>query len=83
MAAYSQLLINVVTIFLSKLFTTSKACLVFTWLNINLELLIIGCNQARYVSRSTCLSCLPPLEKSYASLGKWNHKTGLLSNQEN
>ena len=34
------------------------------------ELLIIGCNQARYVSRDTCLECLPPLGNSSASLGK-------------
>ena len=38
-----------------KLFTTSKTCLILTWLNINPELVIIGCNQAKYVSRSTCL----------------------------
>ena len=33
-------------------------------------LLIIGYNQARYVSRGTCSECLPPLGKSSASLGK-------------
>ena len=33
-----------------KLLTTSKIFLILTWLNINLELLKIGCNQARYVS---------------------------------
>ena len=45
-----------------KLFTASKASLVLTCLNINLELLIIGCNQARYMSRGSCLECLPALE---------------------
>ena len=39
------------------------------WLNINLKLLKIGCNQTRYVSRGTCLERLPPPEKSSASLG--------------
>ena len=29
--------------------------LILTWLNINLKLLKIGCNQTRYVSRGTCL----------------------------
>ena len=38
-----------------KLFTTSKTFLILTWLNINLESLIIGCNQVRYVSTGTCL----------------------------
>ena len=38
-----------------KLFTTSKIFWTFTWLNINPESLIIGGNQARYVSRGTCL----------------------------
>ena len=45
-----QLLINVATVFLIKPFTTCKASSVLPCLNINLELLIIGCNQARYVS---------------------------------
>ena len=53
-----------------KLFTASKIFLVLTWLNINLELLIIGYNQDGYVRRGTCLEWLPPLEKSSASLGK-------------
>ena len=38
-----------------KIFTTSKTFLILAWLNINLESLIIGCNQARYVKRGTCL----------------------------
>ena len=38
-----------------KLFTTSKTFLILTWLNINLESLIIGCNKVRYVSRGTSL----------------------------
>ena len=52
-----------------KLFTTSKIFLILTWLNINFELLKIGCNQATYVSSSTCFEWLPPSEKSSASLG--------------
>ena len=38
-----------------KHFTTSKISSILTWLNINLELLKIGCNQTRYVSRGTCI----------------------------
>ena len=58
------------------LFTTSKAYLVLTCLNINLELLIVGCNQGRCVSRGTCLECLPRLDKSSASLGEgWVEST--------
>ena len=41
-----------------KLLTTSKNFL--ACLNINLELLKIGCNQTRYVDRGTCLEWLPP-----------------------
>ena len=40
--------------------TISKIFLILTWLNINFELLKIGCNQTRYVSRGTCLEWLPP-----------------------
>ena len=59
-----------------KHFTTSKTFLILAWLNINLESLIIGCNQDRYVSRGTCLELLPPLGKSSASLGKgWVEST--------
>ena len=65
-----QLLINVATVFLIKPFTTCKASSVLPCLNINLELLIIGCNQARYVSWGTRLECLPFLGPSPASLGK-------------
>ena len=43
-----------------KLLTTSKVFLILAWLNINFELLKIGCNQARYVGRGTCLEWLPP-----------------------
>ena len=57
---------------LIKLLTTSKMFL--TWLNINLELLKIVCNQTRYVSRGTCLEWLPPPKKSSASMG--NNKDG-------
>ena len=52
-----------------KNFTTSKISSILTWLNINLHLLKIGCNQTRYVSRGTCIEWLLPLEKSSASLG--------------
>ena len=50
-----------------KLLTTSKMFL--AWLNINLELLKIGCNQTKYAGRGTCPEWLPPPEKSSASLG--------------
>ena len=43
-----------------KLLTTGKIFLILAWLNINFELLKIGCNQARYVSRDTCLGWLSP-----------------------
>ena len=43
-----------------KLFPTSKMFLILAWLNINLKLLKIGCNQTRYVSRGTCLQWLQP-----------------------
>ena len=36
-----------------KLLTTSKMFLI--WLNINLELLKIGCNLTKYVGKDTCL----------------------------
>ena len=42
-----------------KLLTSSKIFLILAWLNINFELLKIGCNQVRYVSRGTCLGWLP------------------------
>ena len=51
------------------LLATSKIFLILAWLNINFELLKIGCNQARYVDRGTCLGWLPPPEESSASLG--------------
>ena len=56
-------------LFFIKLLNTSKIFLILAWLNINFELLKIGCNQTRYVGRSTCLELLPPPEKSSASLG--------------
>ena len=52
-----------------KLLTTSKMFSILSWLNINFELLKIGCSKARYVGRGTCLGWLPPPEKSSASLG--------------
>ena len=60
-----------------KLFTTSKIFSILTWLNINLELLKIGCNQTRYLSRGTCLEWLPPPEKPSASLGNNKDKKHL------
>ena len=51
-----------------KLLTTSKLFLIVAWLNINFELLKIGCNQTRHVGRGTCLEWLPPPEKLSASL---------------
>ena len=50
-----------------KLLTTSKMFL--AWLDINLELVKIGCNQTKYLGRGTCLEWLPPPESSSASLG--------------
>ena len=50
-----------------KLLATSKTFLILAWLNINFELLKIGCNQARYVGRGICLGWPPG--KSCASLG--------------
>ena len=44
------------SIFIKHL-TTSKMFL--TWLNINLELLKIGCNQTKYVGSGTYLEWLP------------------------
>ena len=52
-----------------KLLITNKIFLILTWLNIKFELLKIGCNQTRYVSRGTCLEWLPPPEKFSASHG--------------
>ena len=63
-------MINVVTVFFIKLFTTSKLFLILTCLDINLKLTITGFNQARYTRRITCLERLLPLEKSSAFLGK-------------
>ena len=34
-----------------KLFTTTKIFSILTWLNINLKLSKIGCNQTRYVEQ--------------------------------
>ena len=47
--------------FFTKFFTTSKTPLVWTCLNTNPDLLITGCNQARYMSKGTSLGCLSPL----------------------
>ena len=59
-------------LFFIKPLSTSKIFLILTWLNINFELLKIGCNQARYVGKGTCLEWLPPREKSSATLvTKW------------
>ena len=63
-----------------KLLTTSKIFLILTWLKINFKLLKIGCNEARYVGRGTCLEWLPPPEKSSASLGDNKDKKHLLTN---
>ena len=63
-----------------KLLTISKIFLIFVWLNINFELLKIGCNQSRYVGTDTCLEWLPPPEKSSASLGDNKDKKHLVTN---
>ena len=69
----SELLFN-------KLLTTSKIFLILAWLNINFELLKIGCNQTRYMGRDTCLGWLPPPEKSSTSLGDNKDKKFLVTN---
>ena len=61
-----------------KLFTTSKIFSILTWLNINLKILKIGCNQTRYVGRGTSLEWLPPPGKSSASLGNNKDKKALV-----
>ena len=63
-----------------KLFTTSKIFSILTWLNINFELLKIGCNQTWYVSRGTCLEWLPPPEKFSAPLGNNKDKKHFVTN---
>ena len=55
--------------FFIKVFTTSKSFPVLTCIYTNLELLLIGCNQAKYVGRGTCLEWLSPLGKFSVSLG--------------
>ena len=65
---------------LIKLFTTSKIFPILTWLNINLKLLKIGCNQTRYVRRGTCLEWFLPPEKSSVSLGNNKDKKHLVTN---
>ena len=63
-------------VFLLNFSPQVKHLLILTWLNISFKLLIIGCNQGRYVSRGICLEWLPPLRKSSASLGKgWLEST--------
>ena len=76
MTADSQLVINVATAFFIKHFIGSKPFLILTCLNINLRLLITGCNQASYVSRDISLDFMSPLGKSSASLGKGWEATG-------
>ena len=46
-----------------------KAFQILTCIYTNLELQLIGCNEAKYVGRGTCLEWLSPLGKSSASLG--------------
>ena len=58
--------ISSVSLFI-KLLTTSRMFL--AWLNINLEMLKIGCNQTEYAGRGTCPEWLPPPEKSSAPPG--------------
>ena len=63
-----------------KLLTTRKIFSILTWLNINFELLKIGCNQTRYFGRGTCLEWSPPPEKSSASLGGNKDEKHLVTN---
>ena len=55
--------------FFIKVLTTSKSFPILTCINANLKLWWVGCNQAMYVERSTCLEWLSPPGKSSASLG--------------
>ena len=68
---FQWLLISLATAlyFLLKFSPQVKAFLILTCIYTNLELQLIGCNQAKYVGRGTCLEWLSPLGKSYASLG--------------
>ena len=52
------------------IFKKSKTFLDLTCINTNLRIIAIVCSQARYVGSGTCSESLPPLGKSYASLGK-------------
>ena len=54
-------------VFLLKSSPQSK--FIFACINTYLELQQIGCNQAEYVGRDTCLELLSPVGKSSASLG--------------
>ena len=55
--------------FLLKFSPQVKAFPILTCIYTNLELQLIGCNQAKYVGRGTCLEWLSSLGKSSASLG--------------
>ena len=55
--------------FLLKFSPQVKAFPVLTCIYTNLELQLIGCNQAKYVGRGTCLEWLSHLGKPCASLG--------------
>ena len=55
--------------FFIKILFTIKSFPILTCIYTNLKLQLIGCNQAKYVGRGTCLEWLSPLGKSSASLG--------------
>ena len=55
--------------FLLKFSSQVKAFQILTCIYTNLELQLIGCNEAKYVGRGTCLEWLSPVGKSSASLG--------------
>ena len=55
--------------FLLKFSPQVKAFQILTCIYTNLELQLIGCNEAKYVGRGTCLEWLSPAGKSSASLG--------------
>ena len=54
--------------FLLKFLPQVKAFSILTCIYTNLELQLIGCNQAKYMGRGTCLDWLPPPGKFSASL---------------
>ena len=64
-------------VFFINVFTTSKIFAVWTSINTNQEFQYIGCNQARYVGKGSCLEWLSPLGKFSVSL--WSFAVSFLT----